>query len=219
MVNNYTISGNINFYEELLNDDTDTITSVERCLISNEPLDITSIALPCGHKFNYEPLYNEILAQKTDLPFNINTFKLLTGHIKCPYCRAIHDALLPPAYGIQNVHNIVNVNHGNSKWSRLKLKCKSEELPNAPECSYLTGVTPLGYYCKRHYNNEVKKSEVGVPDYMTPEMMLYEKSHTIPQLKAILSNNNIKMTGNKRDLVIRIFKFDLHVNENQLQNN
>ena len=34
------------------------------CLITNEPLEKIHITLKCKHKFNYQPLINEIIKQK-----------------------------------------------------------------------------------------------------------------------------------------------------------
>ena len=35
------------------------------CLLTKEPLQHIHIVLACGHKFNYIPLYREVIAQKT----------------------------------------------------------------------------------------------------------------------------------------------------------
>ena len=58
----YIIEDNINFFDELNSDDCDPNNT---CLIENKPLVDNFITLSCGHKFNYLPIYNEIIKQKT----------------------------------------------------------------------------------------------------------------------------------------------------------
>jgi hypothetical protein len=65
------------------------------CLISSEPLNAFHVVLECGHKFNYEPLYQEVLRQKGRLGMNNYYEKIGTHQIKCPYCRTITNELLP----------------------------------------------------------------------------------------------------------------------------
>lgn len=57
-------------------------TQEPRCLITNEPLQKDHITLKCGHKFNYVPIFNEVLFQKCSLlPKNISS-KLITTYTK-----------------------------------------------------------------------------------------------------------------------------------------
>lgn len=67
----------------------------EVCLISDNPLDAFHIELACGHKFNYAPLYQEVMRQKGR--FGMHSFyeKIGTHQVKCPYCRGITNQLLP----------------------------------------------------------------------------------------------------------------------------
>ena len=60
---NYIIEGDIDFWNEL-NDDSEDVNKIEKCLLTNSPLSRNYIKLPCGHKFNYKPLYNEIIHSK-----------------------------------------------------------------------------------------------------------------------------------------------------------
>ena len=76
------------------------------CLISNLPLEINHITLSCGHKFNYNSIYNEIKYQKLQY-HNLETQKLTHSEIKCPYCRTIQKGLLPCR---NNFENIIGVN-------------------------------------------------------------------------------------------------------------
>ena len=63
------------------------------CLISNENLDNNYIKLDCGHKFNYLPIFNEVIYQKKKRILDNNHLKL--NEIKFPYCRKITKDLLP----------------------------------------------------------------------------------------------------------------------------
>jgi hypothetical protein len=62
----YNIEGNINFYEELYKslDTEDKQDNNDYCLISNQPLVENYVTMSCGHKFNYQPLFYDILNHK-----------------------------------------------------------------------------------------------------------------------------------------------------------
>tara|TARA_Y100000389_G_scaffold127199_1_gene124535 strand:- start:297 stop:890 length:594 start_codon:yes stop_codon:yes gene_type:complete len=83
-----------NFFNLLNNNDIsyDNINYDNICLISYDTLDKNHICLPCNHKFNYINLYNEIYQQKK---INNKIFNLKTNEISCPYCRTVHQCLLP----------------------------------------------------------------------------------------------------------------------------
>ena len=55
---NYQTDGGsiVNFLTEIDNIDLNDDENI--CLISNQPLDETHVALKCGHKFNYHSIYN-----------------------------------------------------------------------------------------------------------------------------------------------------------------
>ena len=65
------------------------------CLITNEPLNSFHVCLQCGHKFNYEPLYQEVLRQKGRMGIHNYHEKIDVNQIKCPYCRTMTNKLLP----------------------------------------------------------------------------------------------------------------------------
>ena len=75
-------------------DDTDTLNT-NVCLITDQPLNPFHVVLACGHKFNYEPLYQEVLRQKGRVGMHNYYEKIGMDQIKCPYCRSMHNALLP----------------------------------------------------------------------------------------------------------------------------
>ena len=94
---NIILEGNINFYDELNNIDSDSDDEDNNyCLITKMLLDKNNINLPCNHAFNFVPLYKEVVQQKakTNMSY-LNTDKLAFNQIKCPYCRQKFDFLLP----------------------------------------------------------------------------------------------------------------------------
>ena len=100
----YIVEDNIDFFAELnksssnnniiIDNDKDNDKSLEKCLISNKPLDKNHIKLDCNHTFNFIPLYLEIKQQKTIKNFN-EIVLLKKNQLKCPYCRNIQSKLLP----------------------------------------------------------------------------------------------------------------------------
>ena len=107
----YIVEDNIDFFAELnksssnnniiIDNDNENDLSLEKCLISNKPLDKNHIKLECNHTFNFIPLYLEIKQQKTIKNFN-EIILLKKNQIKCPYCRNIQSKLLP----YYNKHNV-----------------------------------------------------------------------------------------------------------------
>ena len=81
------------------------------CLLTKEPLKNIHIVLACGHKFNYVPLYREVIAQTTIAASSAGYYtshSLKRNEIKCPYCRNIQDKLLPYLQydGVKRMHSI-----------------------------------------------------------------------------------------------------------------
>lgn len=108
----YVFDGDIDFYGELYKS-LDEVTNENEnenenvCLITSLPLTQYHVILECGHKFNYEPLYNDILNHKKK--YNNMEKRILRGQeIRCPYCRKIHKSLLPyySELGLEKVHGV-----------------------------------------------------------------------------------------------------------------
>ena len=91
-------------FNSIINDNDETNekeTNDDICLISNESLDNTKTALPCGHSFNYIHLLNYLINYKTTHGFK----KLI-----CPYCRTIISGCIPYRPDISNVkHKYINI--------------------------------------------------------------------------------------------------------------
>lgn len=96
MSKKYCIEGNIDFYSEINSneDNNDNLNYDNICLITNEPLIDKFVTMECGHKFNYIPLYNDLIKQKYFT--NIMEDSILKiNEIRCPYCRTISTQLIP----------------------------------------------------------------------------------------------------------------------------
>lgn len=98
----YSVEGNIDFFTELyksLDDEENNHKTDEdnnKCLITNQVLTDKFIEMSCGHKFNYLPLYYDILNHKNK--FNNlegSSTRLKRNEIRCPYCRKRQHGLLP----------------------------------------------------------------------------------------------------------------------------
>ena len=101
-----------NDFFKYLNSDNEDIDDI--CLISNLSLEKNYITLPCGHRFNYTPLFNEVKNQKNYS--SLETSRIKKNQIKCPYCRTIVNNLLPfHNHGSSEKHSIVD-----SPWDARK---------------------------------------------------------------------------------------------------
>jgi len=138
----FALEGNINFYEELNKEDNNNDYDENVCLITQLPLSNDYIELKCGHKFNYEPLYNDIVNHKTK--FNKLEKKTLGIYeIRCPYCRTIQKKLLPPNELYENIHGVNYVNtdlllyniHKDYLWTKGKCMYTKDLSNNIYECT------------------------------------------------------------------------------------
>ena len=133
------------------------------CLISKEPLHPNHITLTCNHKFNYIPIYKEVIYQKTKLNTLYEVTKLNSNQIKCPYCRSITDKLLPfiPYPSIKLAKNIHSSGHDcipTAKCSHT-IKKRNGESHCESKCSKnaLYYETENLLFCPTHYKKYVAK--------------------------------------------------------------
>jgi hypothetical protein len=94
---NYIIEDNVNFFDQINGDiDDDCSDGQDKCLITYEPLLSDFVKMECGHKFNYVPLFNDVLNHK--MKYNAlekSLGKLKYNEIRCPYCRNKQTTMLP----------------------------------------------------------------------------------------------------------------------------
>lgn len=131
------------------------------CLISKEQLKTQFIKLSCGHCFNYEPIFNEIIKQKLHTSYK-ETQKLDRNCIKCPYCRTVQTKLLPLHPKFKKIKNV-----------NTPLKYCMENPFYSNNCKYVfksgknkhnkCNVKCFNEYCTRHEKQLEKKKEKKLP--------------------------------------------------------
>ena len=111
----YNIEGGIDFFSELYKsldieeNEEKTEEDKNKCLISNQELTDKHLELICGHKFNYVPLYNDLVNHKNKFNNMEGTHsKLNTNEIRCPYCRKKQQYILPyyEELGLKKVNGV-----------------------------------------------------------------------------------------------------------------
>ena len=147
---NYIIEDNFDFFEELNNEAYENTKITDMCLISNDPLDKNAITLECNHTFNFLPLYNEIMQQKKYN--NLETTRLKSNQMKCPYCRSISNKLLPHIKINDSIRYIFGVNSPSNLCmitNTCKYKFKSGK--NKGTCCDKSALYfGDNYYCNQH---------------------------------------------------------------------
>ena len=163
------------------------------CLISKEILHPNHITLVCNHKFNYIPIYKEVLYQKTKFNTLYEVTKLNYNQIKCPYCRTITNKLLPfipyPCVKLaKNIHSSDNNCIPVAKCSHIIKKHKSNHDGDGDDdthCNAKCNKNALYYetenvlLCPTHYKKYVAKKEASNPnDSDKPRCVAVLKSGT-----------------------------------------
>ena len=138
----------------------------DECLISKEKLDDTMIKLECGHAFNYEPLYNEIVKQKSGYRAT-EIVKLQVNQLKCPYCRNIQNKVLPYA-GFLNLKKTIGVNSP-AKWQMLNDRCNySNNNKRSKYFNTACNEACWGKYCSKHFRMKSKTKKQNVVTSVAP---------------------------------------------------
>ena len=167
------------------------------CLISNKELTDNYITLNCGHKFNYLELYNECFIQKTNKILDNKLLKI--NEIKCPYCRNKSNFLLPyfKYYNVKDVKGLTFPREYCLKTNECEFINK-----NGSKCTEFGCQTKMGVYCNKHCKlNFFEENNLKNISYEKFEKL---NKINVKTLKIILKNNNLKMVGNKKDLINRI---------------
>jgi hypothetical protein len=121
----YNIEGDIDFFSELYKSlDTEesnckTEEDDNLCLITNQPLIDKFVKMECGHKFNYLPLFNDLVNHKKKFNnMESTSTHLKINEIRCPYCRKKSIGLLP-YYEELGLAKITGVNYIDINYSIL----------------------------------------------------------------------------------------------------
>ena len=204
---NYVIEDNLNFFD--LIKDTSAKNTDNVCLISGSVLDENHITLDCNHKFNYVPLYNDIIQQK--LTYNSNNLKKLKiNEITCPYCRKISNHLIPYIPIYKNVEKLNGINNP----KEFCINCKTCEWvfksgkQKNKSCKNIAFNSKFGILCETHWKlkkNTMEKKEFLNNIVWNNELDNLYKKNTIKTLQKLLTEKNLKITGNKKDLVYRLY--------------
>jgi hypothetical protein len=155
---NYTNPDDTNsmFYAELyksLDNDSDTECDSTKCLISDEILVDKFVKLPCGHSFNYIPLYNDIKNHKTKFNhMEATAGKLLIHELRCPYCRNIHASLLPyyEDLDLAKIHGVNWLDPTPNSANSNKVCSFVGDNENPTTCSCIYGIK-VNYFDKKMY--------------------------------------------------------------------
>jgi hypothetical protein len=194
----YNIENNIDFYQELyssLSEESEIkqpnnngIENIELCLITNLPLKERFVELKCGHKFNYGPLYKDILNHKKK--FNnmeqVKT-KLKYNEIRCPYCRNVQNELLPYYEDLSYPKE-----HGVNFFDNNKINSYCECINANNQCQYESTfvdnennsqVQPCFHYGYTHYVLKTKYNNSNKYCYSHKVIVLNETKEKIKQEK------------------------------------
>ena len=135
------------------------------CLISKDKLHPNHITLKCNHKFNYIPIYKEVLYQKTKSNTLYEVTKLQSYQIKCPYCRTITNKLLPfiqyPTVKLaKNIHSTGSDCLPTTKCSHIIKKRDTNKVNSDTKCDknalYYEAENLL--FCPTHYKKYMSKN-------------------------------------------------------------
>ena len=155
----------------------------EVCLISNQPLEENHIKLACGHKFNYDSIFNEIKSQKS--PNHLETQRLYHNELKCPYCRTVQKGLLPSK---ENYPNISGVNWP-KKYQYRANKCEYIFLSGKRKGT-TCGKKCFNKYCDSHEKIMLKREHKNL--VKENKKLVKEQQKLLKQLNYAESNMKIK---------------------------
>jgi hypothetical protein len=114
-MNKYNIEGGLDFFTELYKSldveesEEKTEEDKNKCLITNQVLTDKYVTMSCGHKFNYIPLYHDLVNHKNKFnQMEGSQSKLNTNEIRCPYCRKKQEGTLIyyEELGLQKVNGV-----------------------------------------------------------------------------------------------------------------
>ena len=198
MAQKYKIEGDIDFYSmlnaPLSDDDADgagvsasaSVSDSDLCLITQMKLTADHVQMQCGHKFNYLPLYND-LVQHLKWPSSHRT-----NYITCPFCRHSQITLLPFNALYKRV---IGVNFYPFKISKdmstispkMGSSCKFSGL-NECTTDYAYKTSLGSYYCEAHHM-------MGVSDEKQ------QANHSAFLLKKQIADNKLATKKAKQELL------------------
>jgi hypothetical protein len=165
----YQIEGGLNFYEELYksldieDNEENTDEDKNKCLITNLPLEEKYIELKCRHKFNYIPIYNDMVNHRKKFNNMEGTStRLSLNEIRCPYCRTKHPNLLPyyEELGLEKVNGVnfydPNIKNNSTHDVIISNKCEYKYLnPYFDEKNPETNTNEKFCICGNYYATKI----------------------------------------------------------------
>tara|TARA_A200000113_G_C8817023_1_gene339194 strand:+ start:401 stop:1087 length:687 start_codon:yes stop_codon:yes gene_type:complete len=215
---NITVEGGFDFWAALEKEDKE-ICDDNICLLTQEPLTLNYITMPCGHKYNYVPICKEISAMKSKTQYYTAGIKLMRGQTFCPYCRQVFNKLLPkipwdnftPDKYVCSSTNYIEhrtCQHIFQSGKRKGLCCGKK---NAFDTEYGTYCSQHAYKHKPVSSTSIKKSKMkSVGDLDENGMKLWNKYKVI-QLKDILRKHKLPVSGAKAILITRLLKANIEL--------
>ena len=188
------------------------------CPINCLPFDENAITLPCSHKFNYVSLYEYIYSIKK-VNNRYNTCRLKINEIQCPMCRNISNKLLPH---IPNIYKeCVEINNNSPKTRIFGVNSPQKFCMPHKTCDYVimrgkkkgcacgnnAYHTKDGNLCEKHHNIILKNTKLS--NNIEASGSLFDKikkRYTVVQLKNLLRDNKLMVSGNKYVLIERIME-------------
>lgn len=214
MTQNYILEGGISFWDMLNEIDSNDDNNKEECLLTKVPLTRNYIKLDCGHKFNYLALFEEVKQQKTRKPYT-NPIKFsYNSQFYCPYCRKIINGLLPyiPDECEEKIKYVnfpfsLSIKHRECSYVYKSGKNKGNKC-----CALSAYETDNGTYCYTHHNkySNNKKNITDISDISgnySEEFNEFYKKHTVNEIKNILKELKLPVSGNKKTIVERYFNY------------
>ena len=205
----YEVEGEIDFFNELKQMTTastaPTDSTAPLCLITDEPLRRDHITLQCGHRFNYVPLFKDVLFQKCALlPKNLSASIITTYTKTAPAAAATQSAL--PTYQTQTktqtqTPSVLSVMY-NSSYNLETTKLQYNEM----KCPYCRTITPhiLPYY---PYPDVSKVKYVNIPPNLALPAVSCEYDKYMSGVKPVFATNDT--TATCKSLCVYNEKYDV----------
>ena len=201
----YNIEDNIDFYKEIntLDSDSDSDSKFDDiCLLTNDKLKSNYIELTCGHKFNYTALINEVFHYKFKSNiYNKHKDKNLNDTM-CPYCRKYTKGLLPY---IPTEYDM-KIKYVNSplKFCFKNRKCMYNNY-YFNMCNNNAYESSNGIYCTKHHSIIKKNISLINNNKWNHKMVFFYYNNKVNDIKLLLKEKNLNITGKKSKLVERYF--------------
>ena len=167
-------------FAKLLEQEMQTTTNYNNtCLISKEVLTDTHVCLPCNHKYNYYPIYREVINQR-------KTFRIKHPKIQCPYCRAKHPYVLP-YISMEGVESIRWVNNP-TRYQLLPNKCTYVFKNNVSnKCN-----KPCMNSMCQHHTKIIANSNISTEALSAITLETNLRLYTVTKLRALAKHKKLK---------------------------